>query len=248
MDAEGRTDELNPYYEHGGITIYHADCRDIISQVLGEALITDPVWPNCPQGMMQGWEDPNRLFEETMERLPQSLVRLTVVMRTDSDPRFLAAVPGDWPFFQTLTLQYALPSFTGRKLGGNEAAYVFGEPVRYEAGRHLIPGMSPKAQPGHRDGSHPCPRSPLHMRWLVNWCSDPWETVLDPFAGSGTTLVAAKACGRRAVGIEIEERYCELAAGRLEQESLPLFKTDGSPDTDMQRDTEPIWLAERQAK
>jgi DNA modification methylase len=63
---------------------------------------------------------------------------------------------------------------------------------------------------------HPTQKPLSLMKWCLKFV--PIGVVVDPFAGSGTTLIAAKELGRRAVGIEIEERYCEIAAKRLSQE------------------------------
>ena len=67
---------------------------------------------------------------------------------------------------------------------------------------------------------HPTPKPIGWMTWAVNLGSRESDTILDPFMGSGTTLRAAKDLGRRAIGIEIEEKYCEIAARRLQQEVL----------------------------
>jgi site-specific DNA-methyltransferase (adenine-specific) len=75
----------------------------------------------------------------------------------------------------------------------------------------------------HRDEEavgHPYQKPESVMRWLVG--KTRVDVILDPFMGSGTTLVAAKSLGRRAIGIEIEERYCEIAAQRCSQEVLGL--------------------------
>lgn len=69
---------------------------------------------------------------------------------------------------------------------------------------------------------HPTQKTEKVMRWCIEKCKTPeGGLVLDPFMGSGTTLRAAKDLGRKAIGIELEEKYCEVAAKRLAQEVLP---------------------------
>jgi site-specific DNA-methyltransferase (adenine-specific) len=69
---------------------------------------------------------------------------------------------------------------------------------------------------------HPTQKPVQLMTWCINLCPQSVQTIVDPFMGSGTTLRAAKDLGRKAIGIEIEEKYCELAVKRLAQEVLPL--------------------------
>lgn len=72
---------------------------------------------------------------------------------------------------------------------------------------------------------HPTQKPVALMRWCMEKADTPsakCETILDPFMGSGTTLRAAKDLSRKAIGIEIEERYCEIAARRVSQESMAL--------------------------
>ena len=51
-----------PYYEHAGVTIYHGDCRDILPHISADAVVTDPVWPNCPDGLLVGADRPGELL------------------------------------------------------------------------------------------------------------------------------------------------------------------------------------------
>lgn len=73
-----------------------------------------------------------------------------------------------------------------------------------------------------RDVDHPTQKPIALMKYLIATYTNPNDTVLDFAMGSGTTLAAAKLLGRRAIGIELEERYCEIAARRLQQEILDL--------------------------
>jgi len=72
---------------------------------------------------------------------------------------------------------------------------------------------------GNPTGIHPTMKPVQLMAWCIELCGD-CDLILDPFAGSGTTLVAAKQLGRRYIGIEISEKYCEIARDRLRQEEL----------------------------
>jgi len=67
---------------------------------------------------------------------------------------------------------------------------------------------------------HPTQKPPALVGYFIELTTEPGELILDPFMGSGTTLEAAKLSGRRAIGIEIEEKYCEIAAERLRQKVL----------------------------
>lgn len=77
---------------------------------------------------------------------------------------------------------------------------------------------------------HPTQKPEPVMRWALMQAPQDVRTVLDPFMGSGTTLVACKRLGRACVGIERDERYCEIAATRLQQEALPLAFTEGDSE------------------
>ena len=99
----------------------------------------------------------------------------------------------------------------------HEEIYVLGGPWdgRRDCGSVLQGRVQAMAKCGRR---HPHEKDVATLRLLIDKCVA--GVVLDPFMGSGTTLRAAKDLGRKAIGIEIEERYCEIAAKRLAQEVL----------------------------
>lgn len=206
------------------VQILNGDCRARLREIdHADTVITDPVWPNCPDGLLEGWDRPQELFAEAVQLLPQSVKRLVVILRSDSDPRFLQAIPERWPYICMHALAYAVPMYLGRVLGGTEIAYCFGEPVRVREGKRVIPMWGPKAQPRDRPANgHPCSRSLVHMTWLVDWWSERGDTILDPFCGSGTIPLAADHMQRHGIGIEINPDYVAMAEHRVKVDA-PLF-------------------------
>lgn len=201
-----------------GVTLYCGDCREVMCELEPIAVvITDPVWPNVPAGSIAGADDPWGLWAAAVATLPTH-DRIIVCMRCDSDPRFLCTIPREKPFLRSIQLPYVMPGYLGRILGGDETAYWFGTPIATGKGRMVIPGRAPKVQPsGRPPNGHPMSRAQKHFDWLVEWCSDNGETILDPFMGSGTTGVAAVRLGRKFIGVEIEPKYFDIACRRISE-------------------------------
>jgi site-specific DNA-methyltransferase (adenine-specific) len=210
--------------------LHHGDAVAILPGLGPDVIVTDPVWPNAPAGSVAGWDRPYELFAAFCAAIPPTVRRLAVILRNDSDPRFLAPVPARLPFLQVMHLPYAVPGYRGRQMGGHELAYLFGRHVRREGSAGVVPAYGPAAQPHERpETGHPMSRSLTHMRWLVGWVTDPGETVCDPFMGSGQTGVACLEMGRRFVGIEVDGRWYELARARLAEAGGDLGRHGPAP-------------------
>jgi site-specific DNA-methyltransferase (adenine-specific) len=130
--------------------------------------------------------------------------------RWTSDASRLTCAPGS----PALLVQHSNLLFA-RKPGGRPGAYEFKELTNHDKSiwcRSIWDHIPPEAISGH-----PCKMPDAMAGGFIKCWSLPPDTILDPFMGSGTTLVAAKNLGRKAIGIEMDERYCELAVRRLSQ-------------------------------
>lgn len=222
FEREGK--RLKPYYDHAGITIYLGDCREILptlSPIGVESMLTDPVWPNAKVNLV-GRGNEQALFDFAAEQAARLCRRLIVHVGSFTDPRFFASVPLSLPFGRVCLLEYARASYRGRIIG-DDAAYVFGDYPDRNTGSQILSGRKTATDSTPRlsveAGGHPTPRKLEHVMWLIKWYAG-FGLIIDPFCGSGTTLEAAALTGRKAIGIEIEEKYCEIAAKRLSQEIL----------------------------
>lgn len=236
---------MKPYHERDGIRLFHGDALEVLrAESFGErvVVVTDPVWPNGERAFpgIDAWA----LWASAVALLAPVSSRLVVVLGCDSDPRFLASVPASLPFVRVCKLRFASPSYKGSLLIDFETAYVFGEAFANGDGEHrCLPGECRGRQGlgrkikavgwGERQArlrdlnTHPCPRNPDHMVWLIENFTRPGDLVVDPFCGSGVILWACREMGRRAVGIEIEERWCAQTVDRLSQGVL--FAPGGGP-------------------
>ncbi len=226
---------MTPYYEQDGMTIYHGDARNLCADIAADVLITDP-----PYGVELGTSDSRGeghglgkasyiSYDDTFDAFIQTVVPTVTVslQRVHRGAVFVGKHLTRFPPPAVLGGIYS-PVGVGRNQWGFTCffpVFFYGVCPTLQYGAHATVLYSTDS--AERNG-HPCPK-PIHwLHWLMNLASLPGETIFDPFMGSGTTLVAAKRLGRRAVGIDIEERYCEIAAKRLSQGVLPLFDSEDS--------------------
>jgi DNA modification methylase len=227
-------DRLTPYYEHGGITIYHGDCREIAPALEPVHLIvSDPPYGvdyvNKRFGAIQGDSSTD-----------VALSGVAAALRVLKDGRHvylfgrydLSGLP--LCGFAELIWDKVMHGQGGQHVWSPQHEYIQFATYRSSA-KHRSDGRGNGVARLRRGTvlrslrphsrlvkNHPTEKPVDVLRELIESSSRLGETVLDPFAGVGSTLVAAQLEGRNAIGIEIEERYCEIAAKRLSQEVLPL--------------------------
>lgn len=177
-----------------------------------DAVITDPPWPETAVDFGMTIGDLTRIWQGAAEQICRVTDRACIIIGCDTDPRFLD--PITLPFFRVIWLRRIPPAYRGSLLYGSDVAYLYGH--RRLNGRDRViggeinSGIRPRA-----DNPHPCFRNLNHMRKLVEYLSKPQDYIVDPFCGSGTTLVAAKNFGRRYYGIDNNSEYVAYSINRL---------------------------------
>lgn len=218
---------MKPYYEENGITIYHGDCREVLPSLpVADLVLTDP-----PYGMNYN-ADYSRFSGGNARRGPGTKHENIHGDSQPFDPTPLldykrSIIWGANHFWGHLPAGGCLvwlkrndPAF-GTFLSDAEIAFISDIQGVY-CYRQIFAGSQKAVDAGfnaYASSAHPNQKPVGLMKWCLSFAKDA-RLILDPFMGSGTTLRAAKDLGRQAIGIEIEERYCEIAAKRLAQEVL----------------------------
>lgn len=208
------------YYQDDWVTIYHGDCRELSRSVEAEVMVTDPPY-GIGYASGQYGTLPRSIQGDRDTELRDHMVRWW-----ENSP---ALVFGTWRVQRPAGTRMVLIWDKGGALGmgdlslpwkpSHEEVYVLGKGF---SGRRTTDVLHyPPVQSMAANGRvHPLEKPVALMKALIAKCPD--GAILDPFMGSGSTLVAAKALGRKSWGVEIDERYCEIAAKRLSQETLGL--------------------------
>lgn len=210
---------MKPYYEDDLVTLYHGDCLEVKEWLAADVLVTDP-----PYGV-------NYQSGSRRDRLAASILN-------DKDTTFRDAAMGAWgdkPFLVFGSWKIARPEATKALLvwdtkgalgmgdlripwkPSHQEIYVGGTGEwRGSRGSDVL-SIAPVQSTARNGRQHPHQKPVRLMDELI---AKTVGVVADPFAGSGSTLLSASRLGRRAIGVELSEEYCEVIAGRLSQQSF----------------------------
>ena len=211
-----------PYYDEGGITIYHADCRDILPHLPKvDLVLTDPPY---------GINHPTNYRERGRGNL--AICRDYAPVYDDGkpfDPSHVLALNVPTVLWGGNYFASRLPERSGWLVWDKERPDDLDQATCELAWTNYVKGVrrfrfmwNGMLRATDESLEHPTQKPIELMKWVMGLRWTPQGTVLDPYLGSGSTIVAAKDLGRKAIGIEIEEKYVEIAVRRLAQEVLPL--------------------------
>lgn len=223
---------LKPYYQHEGITIYHGDCREILPTLSKvDLVLTDPPYGIALEEHGRSGYDWTIVGDEDQTTGGQALI----VCDAKSWPLVVFASPKK-PWRCIEKWRQWLVWDKGPTVGGGgdrATCWKFSWDLIQIKGTGILGGKRDEAvlrfHVTQRDYAlHPNQKPVGLMRYLMQKALPGGGTILDPFMGSGTTLRAAKDLGRKAIGIEIERKYCDIAIRRLAQEVLPFVDVETS--------------------
>lgn len=215
---------MKPYFEHEGITIYHGDCREILPTLPKVNLVlTDPPYnaENIGPNERVYKNQIMKLPEEEYKKFCTNWFKKINAITTIFTPGIANMCFYPQPKWAICWHKPAAVSFN--RMGGYNAwepIFIYGHTKHVRLGQDYILCNTLNHNKGGIEKGHPCPKPlPLWTRLLDTFLDEIKDSVvLDPFMGSGTTLRAAKNLNKQAIGIELEEKYCEIAAKRLSQE------------------------------
>lgn len=212
---------MSVYYEDDFVTLYHGDCLVETAWLDADVLVTDPPYGmayisnkskyNGPTDAIANDESPE--LRDTILNLWGNKAALAFgtwkVERPSNVKQLIIWDKGDVPGMGDLTIPWG-PT--------HEEIYVMGDSSGFtgKRGGAVIRANTLGAQDSRRP-NHPTPKPIGLMERLIEKTIG---VIADPFAGSGATLIAARNLGRKAIGVELEEKYCEIIATRLSQQAF----------------------------
>jgi DNA modification methylase len=232
---------MKPFYEQSGITIFHGDCREILPTLADDSvdvIVTDPPYGIRWQSGFRTLKFDHIVGDDSTEA---AIAGLTLCVRLLKRGRHIYAFGryASPPSMSTPTTELIWDKelFSGGNLSIPWASQH--EPISFwvnnkdgKLQKRPDGGLTTRLRRGSivrgkrlnslAVANHPTEKPVDVLRQLIESSSCLGERILDPFMGVGSTLVAARLEARDAIGIEIEEKYCEIAAKRLQQEALPL--------------------------